>query len=146
MLGQTAPGHGGGDDGGSSVQTPSVHLALLAHGSRNPRWADGLRPMVAALEVELGAGTVALCFLELLSPSLPELAAEVADRGFDELRILPLFWSGQGHVLRDVPELIAQAQAVAPWLRISLLPAVGEQPLVQAAIAELARAGARVNA
>lgn len=121
----------------------NVHLALLAHGSRNPRWADGLQPMVAALEVELGAGAVSLCFLELLAPSLPEVARDVAGLGFSELRILPLFWSGQGHVMRDVPELIALARAEAPQLLISLLPAVGEQPLVQAAIAELARAGLR---
>lgn len=121
----------------------NVHLALLAHGSRNPRWADGLQPMVAALEAELGEGAVALCFLELLPPSLPELARDVAARGFDELRILPLFWSGQGHVLRDVPALVEQALQAAPGLRISLLPAVGEQPLVQAAIAELARVGLR---
>lgn len=129
-----------------SMMSGRVHLALLAHGSRNPRWPDGLRPMVDALQAELGGDAVALCFLELIAPSLPELAARVAADGFEEMRVLPLFWSGQGHVLRDVPVLVEQAVAAAPGLRISLLPAVGEQPLVQAAIAELARAGLRANA
>ncbi|MEY3012325.1 MAG: hypothetical protein RIT45_1060 [Pseudomonadota bacterium] len=119
----------------------SIRLALFAHGSPNPRWADGLAPLVDALQAELGAGAVRLCFLEHLAPSLLDVVAEAATDGIDEVRILPLFWSGRGHVLRDLPERVAAAAEAHPSVRVRVLPAAGEQPGVHHALADLARAG-----
>lgn len=122
---------------------PSIRLLLFAHGSRNPRWADGLAPMLDALAADLGEAAVRLCFLELIAPSLPEAVAEAAADGIEEVRVLPLFWSGRGHVLRDLPAIVAATQAAHPGVRIVVLPAAGEQPGVQRALADLARSGMR---
>lgn len=128
----------------------SRRLALLAHGSRSPAWAEGFAPLVAAVEAVHGPGAVSLCFLEGFDPDLVAIAAEAARDGVEELRILPLFWSGGGHVMRDVPAMVERAAAAAaeaaqvagrPAPVLTLLPTVGEQPGVHAAVAALVAAG-----
>ncbi len=124
---------------------PHAHLTLLAHGSRNPRWPDGLAPLLTSLRAELGDAAVSLCFLELLTPSLADVAAAAAAAGARELAVLPMFWSDEGHVLRDLPAIAASITVAFPTLRLRILPAVGVQPAVHAAIATLARAAAAAS-
>lgn len=125
-------------------------LALLAHGSRSPAWAEGFGPLVAAVQAAQGSDAVALCFLEGFSPDLVAIADQAGRDGIAELRILPLFWSSGGHVMRDVPALVARAAEAAsnaaqaaghPAPLLTLLPTVGEQPGVHSAVAALIAAG-----
>lgn len=110
-------------------------LVLFAHGARDPRWAapfNRLRERVQASRPDLA---VSLAFLELMTPGLPEVADTFVRQGCTRLTIVPVFLGQGGHVLRDLPELVAQLRAAHPALQVEVAQAVGESPAVLDAMA-----------
>ncbi|GGY57840.1 CbiX/SirB N-terminal domain-containing protein [Pseudoduganella sp. SL102] len=111
-------------------------LILFAHGARAASWAapfERLRDLVAAREPGVD---VSLAFLELMSPRLPERAAELLAQGVTDLTVVPVFLGQGGHVLRDLPEMIDQLRADHPQLAIRVAEAAGENAAVLQAIAD----------
>lgn len=105
---------------------------LLAHGSRDARWRE---PVEALRDRLARAGRrVELAYLQFSPPTLDEVLAICAARGEHELLVVPVFLSGGGHLLRDVPEAIARAAARYPALAVSTSGALGEEPEVLAAM------------
>jgi sirohydrochlorin cobaltochelatase len=116
-------------------------LLLFAHGARDPRWAEPFEAVAAAVRARHPARPVRLAFLEFMSPALPQACAELAAAGCRRVAVLPLFLGAGGHVRRDLPALLAQADADhAGRCRFVLQPAVGEQPALIEAMAALAAA------
>jgi sirohydrochlorin cobaltochelatase len=115
-------------------------LILLAHGSPDPRWRAPFEKLAATLKAELGAKRVKLAYLEFVAPSLEDVAGELAREGEGQcrLRILPLFMSGGGHVAQDIPALVAALSWKYPEIEAEILPPVGEDPRVVAAIGDIA--------
>lgn len=111
--------------------TPPV-VIVFAHGARDPAWAEPLAHICAALRQ--GGLRVEQAFLELqeprIGPSLEGLAAE----GVTDIAILPVFVARGSHLRRDLPDLIAQACAKHPDLRIRTLPPLGEMAEVIQAV------------
>ncbi len=108
-------------------------LVLLAHGSRDARWRQ---PVEALRELLRARGArVELAYLQFCPPTLAEALAACAARGEREVLVVPLFLSGGGHLLRDVPEAIASAAALQPTLAVRSAGALGEEPEVLEAMA-----------
>ncbi len=107
-------------------------LVLFAHGARSARWAEPLHALQEALQQQAAAQgrrcVVRLAFLELMQPDLPQVLAELADAGLHDVAIWPVFWAAGGHVLRDVPALIAQAQQRDPLLQVQIWPVLSRWP------------------
>lgn len=122
------------------MTTPSANgqraYLLFGHGARNPEWAVPLQAAQAALTARLPAGTtVTLAFLEFLAPTLEEAIESLAPH-HTEIVVVPWFIAPGEHLLRDLPALIANAQARYPHLSVILLDAIGTWPEVIAAIAD----------
>lgn len=117
-------------------------LILFAHGARDPRWAAPFERLRDLLRAGRPGMPVSLAFLELMSPRLPEAAAELAAQGCRRLTVVPVFFGQGGHVLRDLPALVEQLRADLPHVRIDVAPAVGESPEVLRAIADYCLAAA----
>ncbi len=115
-------------------------LILFAHGARDPRWAAPFEAVAARVRALQPGVAVRLAFLELMTPSLPDAGAELADAGCERIEILPLFLGAGGHVRQDLPRLLAALQAAHPQLQVRLHPAVGEIDSVVAAMATAALA------
>lgn len=116
-------------------------VILFAHGARDPRWAEPftrLRGLVAAREPGVA---VALAYLELMPPDLMGAAEALVGQGCDRLRVVPVFLGQGGHVRQDLPRLADAVRARFPGVAVELVPAVGEDPGVLAAIAATALAG-----
>lgn len=111
-------------------------LILFAHGARDPRWAAPFERLQQATQARLPAIAVRLAFLELMTPRLPEVAAELVQAGCNKLTIVPVFLGQGGHVLRDLPEIVAQLQRDHPQLAIRVADAVGESTAVLDAMAQ----------
>lgn len=111
---------------------------LFAHGSREPGWALPFERLAQMLAEE---NRVALAFLELMRPSLPEAIAALAREGATAVRVVPVFLAAGGHVKRDLPRLVAEARAAHPSLHIEVDAPIGEQPAVLQAIAAAIREG-----
>jgi sirohydrochlorin cobaltochelatase len=110
-------------------------LILFAHGARAATWAAPFKRLRLLTAEQRPDCEVTLAFLELMTPSLPDEAARLAASGVREIAIVPVFLGQGGHLLRDLPALVEQLRAAHPDLRITTVPAVGEDPGVLAAMA-----------
>lgn len=111
-------------------------LVLFAHGARAASWAAPFERLRALAQARLPGCEVALAFLELMTPSLPDAVAELAARGIDEVTVVPVFLGQGGHLQRDLPALAERVRAAHPGLRLHVAGAVGEDPGVLAAMAD----------
>ncbi len=106
-------------------------LVLFAHGSRDPGWAlpfERLRK-----ELERRGLEVRIAYLEIMRPALAEVLHELAARGVESIRVVPVFLGVGAHVKEDLPRLVAAAGAK---VKVTIDPPVGEQARVIEAIAD----------
>ncbi len=110
-------------------------LILFAHGARDPGWAIPFQQLQQLTQASVPDVTVSLSFLELMTPKLPELVAELVQAGCTEVTIVPVFLGQGGHVLRDLPATVEQLKLDYPQLDFRIAKAVGEDAAVLHAMA-----------
>jgi sirohydrochlorin cobaltochelatase len=110
-------------------------LILFAHGARDPRWAAPFERLREQIQSQMPALPVQLAFLELMEPRLPAVVAQLAEQGCQAATVVPVFLGQGGHVLRDLPLLIAELQFSHPEVILKVAEAVGENAQVQDAMA-----------
>lgn len=120
-----------------------TRLVLIAHGSHDPRWRQPFEQLALEMAATVSPGRVRLAYMEFAEPGLMQVAEEAARQGIERLRILPLFFSAGGHVAEDIPAQVAAAARRFPQLEFEVLPPVGEHPLLQATLREIALEAAR---
>ncbi len=113
----------------------SAGLVLFAHGARDPRWAEPFERLQQRVRVLAPELAVRLCYLELMQPSLEAAIGELVALGVESIRVVPVFLGQGGHVRRDLPGLIASAQARFPDTAIDCAPPAGEDESVLEALA-----------
>jgi len=138
----TLAGAGGGPSA-SAVSPPAgwpdaTALILFAHGARDPRWAEPLNRLAQVVHAQRPDVAVATAFLELMQPDLPSVLDRLVADGHVRINLLPVFWSAGGHVIRDLPALIADSSLRNPGLEIAILPVLSELPGVLDAVARAA--------
>jgi sirohydrochlorin cobaltochelatase len=111
-------------------------LVLLAHGARDPEWAEPFVRIRAAVAAQRPDVIVELAYLGTMSPRLAAAIDAMAASGVTEVTVAPLLMAQGGHLKEDVPRLLAEAQRRHPRLRLNLLPAVGEVDAILSAMAE----------
>lgn len=110
-------------------------LILFGHGARDPRWAEPFLKLQNLLQSRLPDVEVSLAFLELMTPRLPDLVADLSRRGCSDITVVPVFFGQGGHVLRDLPAMIEHLRKQHPALALTVAKAVGEDEAVLNAIA-----------
>ncbi|TXG00022.1 sirohydrochlorin chelatase [Massilia arenae] len=120
-------------------------LILFAHGARAASWAAPFERLRDATQARTPDAEVALAFLELMTPSLPDTVAAMVARGIDQVTVVPVFLGQGGHLLRDLPALCNTIRAAHPGLHLDVVGAIGEDPGVQRAMTDycVASLGAR---
>jgi sirohydrochlorin cobaltochelatase len=111
-------------------------LVLFAHGARAASWAapfERLRDLTQARTPDV---RVSLAFLELMTPRLPELMAELSADGVTEVTVVPVFLGQGGHVLRDLPLMLDQLRLDYPQITIKMVEAAGENAAVLNALSD----------
>ena len=111
-------------------------LILFAHGARDPAWATPFERVLARVQGRAPERAPMLAYLELMAPDLAAAIATQAERGFDAVRIVPLFLGPGGHLRHDLPRIVDAARARHPKLRIELAGPAGEDPFVIEALAD----------
>jgi sirohydrochlorin cobaltochelatase len=105
---------------------------LVAHGSREPAWAEPL--------ARLAHGTGArLAFVEMGTPSIEEAVTEALAEGARTVTLLPLFMAVGRHVKRDIPASVEALRKNHPESKIEILPALGENERFWDALREIVR-------
>ncbi len=116
----------------------AVRLVLFAHGSPDPRWRAPFERLASEISADVGEERVGLAWMESARPTLEEAGDEAAASGIDLLRILPLFMASGIHVHRDIEARAETVRASHPGLAVEILPPVGEDPRLVAALREIA--------
>lgn len=112
-----------------------IALLLIAHGSRDPAWAEPFRALEARIRTG-HAGPVALVYLETMHPDFAEGARQLVEAGATRIVVVPLFLATGSHVRADIPAKVAEARATYTAIEFSTLPAIGLIDAVQAAMGE----------
>jgi sirohydrochlorin cobaltochelatase len=120
-------------------------LVLLAHGARDPAWAAPFEAVAGRVRERAPQAAVRLAFLELMTPTLAEAAADLVALGCRRVDVVPVFLGVGGHVRRDVPAQVEALRRAHPQIGFALHEAVGETPCVITAIADAALAFAALD-
>ena len=111
---------------------------LFAHGSRDPLWS---RPIdaVAQRMRELDPQRLIRCaYLELMQPDLAAAVEELVGAGASTVTIVPMFLGVGRHARNDLPILMAALAQSHAQVKITLKPAIGEDPRVLELMARVA--------
>jgi sirohydrochlorin cobaltochelatase len=113
-------------------------VILFAHGSRDPLWHLPMQAVAAQVAANEPLVQVACAFLELTTPDLPTVAAQLVAQGIQQLTVVPMFLGVGRHVREDLPVLMEGLRQQHPGVHIVLQPAVGENPQLVALLAQIA--------
>ena len=122
----------------SPSEPPPPRLLLLAHGSRQPRWARPFEQVIERLRAARPGVDAELCFLEAMSPRLSQALEACAVAGQRDLLVVPLFLGSGTHLAEDVASQVDAACDRHPGLRVRVMPAAGDSPLLWQALADYA--------
>jgi len=111
-------------------------LVLFAHGARAASWAAPFERLRDGLRAQMPDVPVTLAFLELMEPRLPPTVDALVAQGVSDITVVPVFLGQGGHLLRDLPALADAIRAAHPGLQLRVAGAIGEDPGVQAAMAD----------
>ncbi|MYM96279.1 sirohydrochlorin chelatase [Duganella vulcania] len=111
-------------------------LILFAHGARAASWAAPFERLRELTQARTPGVRVSLAFLELMTPQLPALVAELTADGITQITVVPVFLGQGGHVLRDLPLMIDQLRIDHPQVGINVVGAAGENAAVLNALAD----------
>lgn len=110
-------------------------LILLAHGARDPGWAEPFRELLARVRALAPDTPAGLAFLELMQPDLETAASGLIAEGADALRIVPVFFGQGGHVRGHLPERLAALRRRHPGVAFACSAPAGEDSDVLDALA-----------
>ena len=79
---------------------------------------------------------MALAYLERMTPTLEEAVARLVAGGARRIRVVPVFLAAGGHVVDDLPQMVARLREQHAGAAIEVAAPIGEQPRVIEAIAE----------
>lgn len=113
-------------------------ILVMVHGSRVKATADELNTMIDKLNQQANESTRYFpCYMEIQSPSLAEALPSVAEQGYQEIDLLPLFVLEGRHVREDIPEQFQEAQKQYPNVKLTLQKHIGAQDVFLEAILKL---------
>jgi sirohydrochlorin ferrochelatase len=113
-------------------------IIVFAHGSRIAAANASVCAVAEALARRPGFPPVEAAFLELASPSLPEAADRLVERGVERLIIVPFFLTPGLHMERDLPQLVEQISNKHRDLQVSVTASLDGHPGLVEIVAERA--------
>jgi sirohydrochlorin cobaltochelatase len=111
-------------------------IILFAHGSRDRLWCKPIEAIASAMASQLPRRVVRCAYLELMKPDLETVVADMMTaHGVTHIKIAPMFLGVGVHARQDLPVLVEALRLAHPSLQLELMPSIGENPQVIAAIA-----------
>ncbi len=113
-----------------AVETMSVGVLLIAHGSRRPEANADLQQLAEQVASLGGYGIVEVAYLELTPPTISEGGRACVQRGAARVLMMPYFLSAGVHVVQDLEAARQALAAEFPDVRFELCPHLGLHPLM----------------
>lgn len=109
----------------ASSQAGTHALLLFAHGSSDPGWAVPFERLKQVLCERAPEKIVSLAYLERMTPSFEGAVSALQSQGVTRITVAPIFLAIGGHMRKDLPDLINDAQQ-RTGIEFRVLPALGE--------------------
>ena len=109
-----------------SASIPRTALLLIAHGSREQKANADLYYVRDRILEQGRYGIVAVAYLELAQPTIPEAATWCVGQGAQQVILLPYFLSAGVHVLRDLSNACDCLSQKYPTVRFHLAAPLGQ--------------------
>jgi sirohydrochlorin cobaltochelatase len=113
-------------------------IILFAHGSRDALWRLPIEAVADEVKQLSPDTQVACTYLELTQPDLPTTVAALVQTGVNAIRIVPMFLGVGRHAREDLPLLLQDLIIQHPGVTFELRNAIGEEPELTRAMAEIA--------
>ena len=109
-------------------------IVFFCHGARAASWRAPFDRIVDDFRAQQPGQRVELAFLELMTPSLPEVIDRLARQGIRAIRVVPLFLAPGSHTREDLPALLADARSRWPDIVFESTSTLTESAPIRAAI------------
>lgn len=113
-----------------SISTDQTSVLLIAHGSRKAAANLDLVKLAEQVKERGGYQRVAVSYLELAEPTIPDAARQCVAEGATQVLMMPYFLSAGVHVVEDLEEHRANLSAEFPHVSFELRPHLGLHPLM----------------
>ena len=113
-------------------------IVLFAHGSRDPLWRLPIEAVAQQIKTLSPDVPVMCAFLELTTPDLPTCVQEMEVMGLKKIAVVPMFLGIGKHAREDLPEIMKDLQTSYPQIQFELRRAIGEEPELTLAMAQIA--------
>ncbi len=105
-------------------------VIILGHGSKSSQAVDDFNYIVALLKEKMDGQNVFGAHMELASPSLEEVVADIAQSEVSRVAVIPYFLFNGNHIKEDIPEILAQLKLKHPQLEFHFGKPIGREPLM----------------
>jgi sirohydrochlorin ferrochelatase len=119
-----------------------MSLLLVAHGSRDPRFAATLTRVRGEVRAAMPGRRVELAFLDLDEPLVGAVLDELTSDG-EDVTVVPLLLGDGYHSRFDLPVLLDAARRRHPGVSVAQTPVLGSTSLAGALVDRLREAGFR---
>ncbi|MER6913269.1 sirohydrochlorin chelatase [Streptomyces sp. NPDC000594] len=109
-------------------------LLAVAHGSRDPRHAATVHALLRRARALRPGQRMETAFLDFNAPSVPRVLERLAADGAEEVIAVPLLLTRAFHAKSDIPQVLREAGARLPRLRIRQAGVLGPSPLLLSAV------------
>lgn len=105
-------------------------VIVLGHGSKAADALETLTKYGNMIRNEGGFDILEIASLQFNQPDLPTSIRRVIELGAKRIIIAPLFLYNGVHIQEDIPEVVAEEQAVHPDVEILLADSLGLDPRI----------------
>ena len=117
----------------SRVKKTAVIIA--GHGSRRADFQKAMERVALGLRNKSKFFGVTCAYLEVASPSILEAIHNFANKGAEEIKVLPYFLLTGNHVEEDIPSIVQKARKeIGSKVQITLCPYLGYDEKIVALI------------
>lgn len=95
-------------------------VLIAGHGSRQKSTEQILESIVKTVRLKLPETLVEIAYMEFSEQDIPSGLSRLAERGADEIAVVPYFLFDGIHIREDIPKAIARFQAEHPRLKIKM--------------------------
>lgn len=101
---------------------------LIFHGSARPEANAAAVSFAERLKKRIGMTSFAICFLKGVAPELATALEETVARGFNKIRLIPLFLLPGTHNCKDIPAAADVIKKTHPQVEIEIFDCLVEMP------------------
>lgn len=103
---------------------------VLAHGSRIQKTKDTIETVVSMVKekIDLKEMPLEIGFMELCEPNIEGAIKALADKGVDEIKVVPYFLFEGMHIKEDIPNEIREALVDYPNIKVTMGKTLGADP------------------